>query len=93
MSDIYGRPDKRKPCACMSWTTASGEITPIMVKIQDEDGEIVELRNIEVLRTEKHEEYNRTMWIFKCRAPRGNMYQTFNLSYFSVMNKWEAWKV
>lgn len=52
MSDIYGRPDKRKPCACMSWTTASGEITPIMVKIQDEDGEIVELRNIEFLRAE-----------------------------------------
>ena len=91
MPDSCGRPLKLKPCACMSWTTASGEITPILVKVQNESGELEEIRNIEVLRTEKHEEYNRTMYVVHCRAPRGNMYQTFHLSYYTVTHKWEAW--
>lgn len=36
----------QKEIACQCWCTAKGDITPLMIKLQDEDGEIQCIREI-----------------------------------------------
>ena len=43
----------RKEIACCSWTTASGQVTPILFKMQDEDGIIRTFDKIHVNHSEK----------------------------------------
>ena len=39
---------RQKEIACECWFTSKGEVTPIMLKIRDEDGEIRTIRQIQV---------------------------------------------
>ena len=44
---------KQKEVACECWFTSTGKATPLMLKIQDEDGEIQTIREIIVHSQEK----------------------------------------
>ena len=44
---------KRIKVACECWFTSEGKMTPLMVKVKDEDGEIRAFRNLVVLAQEK----------------------------------------
>lgn len=44
---------KKIEIACQCWFTASGEITPLMFKYKDEDGEIQTVKDILIIRKEK----------------------------------------
>lgn len=39
---------KQKEIACQCWFTSKGEVKPIMLKVQDEDGEIRTIHQIKV---------------------------------------------
>lgn len=43
----------QKKIACECWFTSTGKVTPLMLKIQDEDGEIQTVREITVHSQEK----------------------------------------
>lgn len=43
----------QKQIACECWFTSTGKVTPLMLKIQDEDGEIQTVREITVHSQEK----------------------------------------
>lgn len=92
MKDIYDRPMNRQPCACLSWTTASGELTPIQIKVKDESGEIQTIKNIEVLSTEKKSTFHCNVWIFHCAAPINNIRHRFMVSYQSDKGTWDIVK-
>ena len=44
---------KQKEIACQCWFTSKGKVTPLMLKIEDEDGEIRTVRQIQVLTQEE----------------------------------------
>ena len=92
-SDIYNRPANRQRCACKSWTTANGDLTPLMIKVEDESGEIQTVKNLEILFAEKQELYGSILWIFRCRAAIHDNSHTFVLFYHSKDGFWEiSWK-
>lgn len=39
---------RQKEIACECWCTSKGEITPLMIKLKDEDGEVQTIRDIQV---------------------------------------------
>lgn len=39
---------KQREIACQCWFTSKGKVTPLMLKVQDEDGEIRTVRQIQV---------------------------------------------
>lgn len=43
----------QKEVACECWFTSTGKITPLMIKVQDEDGEIRVIRQITIHSQEK----------------------------------------
>ena len=43
----------QREVACECWFTSSGKLTPLMIKVQDEDGEIRTIRQITVHSQEK----------------------------------------
>ena len=47
------RPEGRKPIAVKTWTTASGNVYPLMFKMADEDGEIHSYYGLKVYDTQK----------------------------------------
>ena len=44
---------KQKEIACQCWFTSKGKVTPLMLKVQDEDGEIRTVHQIQVLSQEE----------------------------------------
>lgn len=44
---------RQREIACQCWFTSTGRITPIMLKIRDEDGEIRTIHRIQVLSQEE----------------------------------------
>ena len=44
---------KQREIACQCWFTSKGRVTPLMLKIEDEDGEIRTVRQIHVLSQEE----------------------------------------
>ena len=44
---------KQREIACQCWFTSKGKVTPLMLKIEDEDGEIRTVRQIQVLTQEE----------------------------------------
>lgn len=74
--------------ACQSWTTCSGKTTPIMIKIEDEDGEIRTIRQIQVHSQEKKqfcgipsEEFDCTIVILGQKIP-------VKLIHYMTEGKW-----
>ena len=74
--------------ACECWFTCSGKTTPIMIKIEDEDGEIRTIRQIQVHSQEKKqyagipsEEYDCTIVILGQQVP-------VRLIHYLTESKW-----
>lgn len=44
---------KQREIACQCWFTSKGKVMPLMLKVQDEDGEIRTVRQIRVLSQEE----------------------------------------
>ena len=88
--DFFGRPKKRERCACMSWTTANGEIRPLMVKAKDNNGEVQTLQNIEVLSSKKKMVMHQVaVWTFVCRTVLYETSKIFILTVCSIDGIWE----
>lgn len=67
---------EQREIACECWFTCSGKTTPIMIKVEDEDGEIRTIRQIQVHSQERKnyagipsEEYDCTIGILGQQLP------------------------
>ena len=78
----------RKEIACCSWTTASGQVTPILFKMQDEDGIIRTFDKIPVNHSEKKLYAGIPSYEFDCDIFVNGLLVKVLLQYFPEDCRW-----
>lgn len=69
------------PAAVMSWCTSKGELKPLMAKIEDEEGEVRTIENIQVLTKEAQFYAGSKSIKYKCQAVISEQMQEFILLF------------
>ena len=83
LDDLEKTRGTKYPVAMMSWTTATGKVTPLKMKYQTEDGDVAESGRIQVL-TEKQTLYNGIQFcFFECKALIGETVRGIQTFVFS----------
>lgn len=79
---------KQKEIACECWFTSKGKIIPLMIKVEDEDGEIRVIKQIKV----HHQEAKRHVGIpsieFDCTLTILEQAIKAKLIYYQTENRW-----
>lgn len=78
----------QKEVACQCWFTKSGKITPLMLKVQDEDGEIRVIHQIEVHSQEKKLYAGIPSIEFDCTLTILEQAIRVKLIYYQTENRW-----
>ena len=74
--------------ACECWFTCSGKTTPIMIKIEDEDGEIRTIRQIQVHSQEKKQYCGIPSEEFECTIVILGQKIPIRLIYYMTESRW-----
>lgn len=77
----------QKEIACECWFTKNGTITPVMIKLEDEDGEIQTIKQIEVFSQEKKNYAGIPSIEFDCRVELQNRFRHIWLIYYQSENR------
>ncbi len=78
----------QREVACQCWFTKSGMITPLMIKVQDEDGEIRVIRQITVHSREKKMYAGVPSIEFDCTLTVLKQAISAKLIYYQTENRW-----
>ena len=74
--------------ACECWCTSTGKITPLMLKVQDEDGEIRAIREITVHSQEKKRYAGIPSIEYDCTLVVGEQSIRAWLIYYQMEGRW-----
>ena len=94
--DIHSRKPDREPCirgiqkkiACECWFTSTGRMIPLMLKIEDEDGQIQTIRKIKVHSQEKRMYAGVPSMEYDCTLFAWNREIRVWLIYYQTENRW-----
>lgn len=78
----------RKNVACECWFTSTGRVMPLMLKIQDEDGEIRTIREITVHSQEKKRPAGAPSIEYDCTIVMNGRSFRVRLIYYQPENRW-----
>lgn len=79
---------KQREIACQCWFTSKGKITPLMLKVQDEDGEIRTVHQIQVLSQEEKMYAGVSSLEFDCIITILEQQIGVHLIYYKEENRW-----
>ena len=79
---------RQREIACQCWFTSKGKVTPLMLKVQDEDGEIRTIRQIEVLSQEEKRYAGVRSLEFDCVITILEQRINVQLIYYKEENQW-----
>lgn len=79
---------KQREIACQCWFTSKGRITPLMLKIQDEDGEIRTVKQIQVHSQEEKMYAGVASVEFDCSITILEQQIGVRLIYYKEENRW-----
>ena len=79
---------KQKEIACHCWFTNKGKMMPTMLKVQDEDGEIRTVRQIQVLSQEEKMYAGIASMEFDCVITILEQQISVRLIYYKEKNRW-----
>ena len=79
---------KQREIACQCWFTSKGRITPLMLKIQDEDGEIRTVKQIQVHSQEEKMYAGVASVEFDCSITILEQQIEVRLIYYKEENRW-----
>ena len=79
---------KQREIACQCWFTSKGKVTPLMLKIEDEDGEIRTVRQIQVLTQEEKKYAGVRSLEFYCIITILEQKIDVQLIYYKEENRW-----
>ena len=79
---------KQREIACQCWFTSKGKVTPLMLKVQDEDGEIRTVHQIRVLSQEEKMYAGMRSIEFDCVITILEQQIDVQLIYYKEKNKW-----
>lgn len=78
----------QKKIACECWFTSTGKIMPLMVKIEDEDGQVRTIREIKVHSQEKKMYAGIPSMEYDCTLFIGKREIRARLIYYQTENQW-----
>ena len=78
----------QKEVACQCWFTKSGKVTPLMIKVEDIDGEIRSIRQIEIHSQEKRIYAGIPSIEFDCTLIILEQAINVKLIYYQTENRW-----
>ena len=79
---------KQREIACQCWFTSKGKVTPLILKIEDEDGEIRTVRQIQVLTQEEKKYAGVRSLEFDCIITILEQKIDVQLIYYKEENRW-----
>ena len=79
---------KQQEIACYSWTTASGQVTPVMFKTKEENGEIRTFDRINVHTRKKKIYCGIPSYEYHCEVLVNGVKTYKTLQYFPERSKW-----
>lgn len=79
---------KQREIACQCWFSSKGRVIPLMLKIEDEDGEIRTIRHIEVLTQEEKRYAGVRSLEFDCIITILGQKIGVQLIYYKEENRW-----
>ena len=79
---------KQREIACQCWFTSKGKITPLMLKIQDEDGEIRTVKQIQIHFQEEKMYAGVASVEFDCTITILEQQIGVRLIYYKEENRW-----
>ena len=79
---------KQREIACHCWFSSKGKVIPLMLKIEDEDGEIRTIRQIEVLSQEEKRYAGVRSLEFDCIITIMEQKIGVQLIYYKEENRW-----
>lgn len=79
---------KQKEVACECWFTSTGRVTPLMLKVKDEDGEIQVIKEITVHSKEMKRYAGSPSLEFDCTLGIGEQKVRARLIYYITQNRW-----
>ena len=79
---------KQREIACQCWFTSKGRITPLMLKIQDEDGEIRTVKQIRIHSQEEKMYAGVASVEFDCSITILEQQIEVRLIYYKEENRW-----
>ena len=79
---------KQREIACQCWFTSKGKVTPLMLKVQDEDGEIRTVHQIQVLSQEEKRYAGVRSLEFDCVITILEQLIDVQLIYYKEENRW-----
>ena len=88
MADAGFIKGKQREIACQCWFTSKGKVTPLMLKIEDEDGEIRTVRRIQVLSQEEKKYAGARSMEFDCIITILEQQIDVQLIYYKEENRW-----
>lgn len=88
MADAGFVKGKQREIACQCWFTSKGKVTPLMLKIQNEDGEIRTVHQIQVLSQEEKKYAGVRSLEFDCIITMMGKQIAVQLIYYKEENRW-----
>ena len=79
---------KQREIGCQCWFSSKGKVIPLMLKVQDEDGEIRTIRQIQVLSQEEKLYAGIASIEFDCIITILGQQINTHLIYYKEENKW-----
>ncbi len=79
---------KQKEVACGCWFTSKGKIMPLMLKVEDEDGEIQVIKEITVHSQELKRYAGNPSIEFDCTLWLGEQRMRARLIYYLTQSRW-----
>lgn len=79
---------RQKEVACEAWFTSKGEIMPLMLKVEDEEGEIRVIREITVHSQELKRYAGNPSIEFECTLWIGEKKMRAKLIYYLTQSRW-----
>ena len=79
---------RQREIACQCWFTSRGKVTPLMLKVQDEDGEIRTVHQIRVLSQEEKMYAGMRSIEFDCVITILEQQIDVQLIYYKEKNRW-----
>ena len=79
---------RQREVACQCWFSTKGRVIPLMLKIEDEDGEIRTIRQIQVLSQEEKRYAGARSLEFNCIITIMEQQIDVQLIYYKEDNRW-----
>lgn len=79
--------------AVLCWFTAGYKAIPLMIKLPDEEGQVIQIDHLQVIYSEKKFYAATLVWEYHCRVEQNKMFQEFVLMFYPETMIWKIKRI